>query len=291
MKTSVMKPIMLFVVAVGLIIGSQSVFTVDETEQVLVLQFGNPVNVINKPGLQFKIPFIQNLKYIDKRILDVDPDPEELLLADQKRLVVDTFLRYKIADPLLFYKTLTTESAARRRLQEQVNSSLRSNLGKASLPQILSPEREQVMVSIRQEVNKDVERLGLTVTDVQVVRADLPEETSQAIYARMVSERQREASEARAQGQELAQQIRSKAERERTILLAEADKRAQIIRGQGDEKAIEIYANAYNKDKEFYSFTRSLEAYRKSLKGDGTTLLLSPDSEFFDYFKDKKKTR
>lgn len=289
MKSSVMKPIILFVIAVGFVVGSQSMFTVDETEQVLVLQFGNPVNVVQEPGLQFKIPFIQNLKYIDKRILDVDPEPEELLLADQKRLVVDTFLRYKIADPLLFYKTLTTETAARRRLQEQVNSSLRSNLGKVSLPQILSPEREAVMMNIRQEVNKDVERLGLTVTDVQVVRADLPEETSQAIYARMVSERQREASEARAQGQELAQQIRSKAERERTILLAEADKRAQIIRGQGDEKAIEIYANAYNKDKDFYSFTRSLEAYRKSLQGDGTTLLLSPDSEFFDYFKAQKR--
>ncbi len=289
MKNNVMKPIALFVVAIGLIVGSQAVFTVDETEQVLVLQFGNPVNVISKPGLKFKIPFIQNLKYIDKRILDVDPEPEELLLADQKRLVVDTFLRYKISDPLLFYKTLTTEVAARRRLQEQVNSSLRSNLGKVTLQQVLSPEREAVMLSIREEVNRDVERLGLSVTDVQVVRADLPEETSQAIYARMVSERQREAAEARAQGQELAQQIRSKAERERTVILAEAEKRAQIIRGQGDEKAIEIYANAYNKDKEFYSFTRSLEAYRKSLKGNDTTLLLSPDSEFFDYFKQQKK--
>lgn len=291
MAKKIVTPVLGIIVAVGLVLASQSFFTVNEKQQVLVLQFGNPVHVLQEPGLKFKIPFIQNLKYLDRRILEVDPEPEEVLLADQKRLVVDTFLRYRISDPLLFYKTLQTEMAAKRRLQEQVNSSLRSNLGKVNLLDILSPARAEIMAQIQKEVNDDVERLGLTVADVRIVRADLPEETSQAIYARMVSEREREASEARAQGQEMAQQIRSKAERERTVLIAEAEKRAQIARGKGDEKAIAIYANAFEQDPDFYAFYRSLEAYQKSLGAEDTTLILSPDSEFFKFFKDKQVGR
>lgn len=288
MISKIINPFVGLVLGVFVVVGSQAVFTVHETEQVIVLQFGNPVHVYQEPGLKFKIPFVQNLKYLDSRILQVDPEPEELLLADQKRLVVDTFLRYKISDPLLFYKTLNSEYAAKRRLQEQVNSSLRSNLGKVNLLDILSSARTKIMANIQEEVNADVERLGLTVVDVRIVRADLPTETSQAIYARMVSEREREAAEARAQGQEMAQQIRSKAERERTVLIAEAEKKAQIARGNGDEQAIKIFAEAFEQDAEFYGFYRSLEAYKNSLGADNTTLLLSPDSEFFRYFQEKK---
>ncbi|MBK67453.1 MAG: HflC protein [Rickettsiales bacterium] len=288
MISKIVNPIVGIIIGLAVVIASQSVFTVNETQQVIVLQFGNPVHVYQEPGLKFKIPFVQNLKYIDSRILEVDPEPEELLLADQKRLVVDTFLRYKISDPLLYYKTLNSENAAKRRLQEQVNSSLRSNLGKVNLPDVLSSVRTSIMAQIQEEVNADVERLGLTVADVRIVRADLPTETSQAIYARMVSEREREASEARAQGQEMAQQIRSKAERERTVLIAEAEKKAQITRGVGDEEAIKIYADAFQQDEEFYGFYRSLEAYRKSMNKDNTTLVLSPESEFFRFLKDKR---
>ncbi len=271
-----------------LFIGSQSVFQVHETEQVIVLQFGNPVHVIQNPGLKFKIPFIQNVVSIDKRILEMDPQSEEILLNDQKRLVVDTFLRYTIHDPLKFYQTLQTDFAARSRLREQVNSSLRSNLGKATLAEVLSPAREQLMEKIATEVNADVQRLGLTVADVRIVRADLPKETSEAIFARMVSERQREASEARAEGQEKAQEIRSIADKDRTIIISEAEKKAQIVKGEADAQAIKIYADAFNKDKDFYSFYRSLEAYKKSMKGDNTTFVISPESEFFKFFGTKE---
>lgn len=280
-----LSPVTLIVFVALLFTAFNSFFVVHETKQVLVLRFGNPVRVHQEPGLKFKIPFVENLVSLDNRILDVDPRPEEVLLKDQKRLVVDTFLRYHIVDPLLFYQTLSSESGAVRRLQEQVNSSLRSNLGRVTLPELLSEERAELMTRIREEVNADVERLGLKVADVRIVRADLPEETSQAIYARMVSERQREAAEARAQGQEMAQQIRSKAERERTVLLAEAEKKSQIIRGQGDEQAIGIYADAFQKDEEFYSLYRSLEAYKKSLANEDTMFVLSPESEFFNHFK------
>lgn len=278
-------PIQAFAIIGALLffVANSTFFTVHETEQVLVLRFGNPVRVIQEPGLKFKIPMVENLISIDRRILEVDPRPEELLLQDQKRVVVDTFLRYRIEDPLLFYQALGSENAAVRRLQEQVNSSLRSNLGNVTLMDVLSERRGPVMERIRDEVNVDVKRLGLEVADVRIVRADLPKETSQAIFNRMVSEREREASEARAQGQEMAQEIRSKAEKERTVLLAEAENKAQTTRGLGDEKAIEIYASAFEKDKDFYGFYRSLEAYRKGLNGDNTTLILSPEGDFFKF--------
>lgn len=288
-KQSKTPTIVLVSVLALLFVGAQSFFQVHETEQVLVLQFGNPVRVIQQPGLKFKIPFIQNVVSIDKRILEMDPQSEEILLNDQKRLVVDTFLRYNIHDPLKFYQTLQTDFAARSRLREQVNSSLRSNLGKATLAEVLSPTREQLMEKIASEVNADVQRLGLTVADVRIVRADLPKETSEAIFARMVSERQREASEARAEGQEKAQEIRSRADKERTILISEAEKKSQIIKGEADGQAIKIYADAFNKDKDFYSFYRSLEAYKTSMKGDNTTFVISPESEFFDFFNKKQK--
>lgn len=281
-------PILAVFLIVGLVIFIESVYTVDETEQVIVLQFGDPKKVIREPGLQFKIPFIQNLVVYDKRVLEVDPNPEEVLLEDQKRLVVDTFVRYRIVDPLLFYQTLKIEAAAVSRLSNQTNSALRANLGRVTMLDVLSEERATLMARIRSQINENVIRLGMEIVDVRIVRADLPEQTSQSIYARMRSEREREASEARAQGQEMAQQIRSRAERERTVLLAEAEREAQILRGQGDQEAIKIYADAFSVDPKFYHFYRSLEAYRKSMANKDTTLVLTPEGEFFRFFNDFK---
>lgn len=279
-------PLFLIAFLGALLLLSQTLFIVQETEQVLVLQFGDPVKKHVAPGLKTKIPFIQQAKVFDKRVLDVDPLPEEVILADQKRLVVDTFARYRITDMLEFSKSLQTEQQAASRLNNIINSSLRSTLGSTTLNDILSEKRPAIMAAIRQQVNNSVNRLGIEIVDVRIGRADLPEQTSQSIFARMRTEREREAAEFRAQGQEQAQEIRSKAERERTVLLAEAEKQAQIARGQGDEQAITTYAAAFKKDPEFYAFYRTMEAYRQSLSGDSTTLILSPDGDFFRFFKD-----
>ncbi len=270
------------------VIVTQSMFIVPETQQVIVLQFGDPVAQYSKPGLKFKIPFIQNLKTFDSRILDVDPPAEELILSDQKRLVVDTFARYRIVDMLKFYQTLQTENQAVTRLHNLINSSVRSVLGGATVMEVLSEKRVGIMERIEKQVNSSVERFGLEIVDVRIGRADLPEQTSQSIFARMRSEREREAAEFRAEGKELAQQITARADKEKTVILAEAAKVSQISRGHGDEKAIKVYAKAFNKDPEFYAFYRSMEAYREGLMGDNTTLVLSPDSEFFKYFNKSK---
>lgn len=270
---------------VAIFIAISSIFIVKETEQVLVLQFGDPRQQITKPGLHFKIPVIQNLKVFERRILNIDPPAEEVLLADQKRLVVDTFARYRISNMLRFYQTLNTEYAAVQRLSNIINSAMRSELGKASLPDILSEKRIELMKEIQNTVNKETERFGIQIVDVRIVRADLPEEVTQATYDRMRSEREREAKEARAQGEELALQIRSKANKERTVLLSEARRDAEIARGEGDKEAISIYTKAFNKDPDFYGFYRSMEAYRNSLSSKDKTLVLSPDSDFFEYLR------
>jgi membrane protease subunit HflC len=275
----------------AVILLGQAVFIVPETQQVLVLQFGEPMEKHTAPGLKFKIPLIQDIVVFDKRVLDVDPPAEEVILADQKRLVVDTFARYKINDMLEFYKSLATEQQANTRLNNIINSTLRSILGNATLADVLSEKRGQLMLSLKQQVNAAVTRFGIEIVDIRIGRADLPEQTSQAIYARMRTERQREAAEFRAQGQEQAQEIRSSADKERTVLLAEAEKLAQIARGQGDAEASKIYAAAFNRDPEFYSFYRTMEAYREGLPGDNTTLILSPDSDFLRYFKDRDGKR
>lgn len=269
---------------VSMILLGQSAFIVPETHQTLVLQFGDPVQKHTAPGLKFKIPFIQQVIVLDKRVLDVDPPPEEVILADQKRLVVDTFARYRIIDMLEFYKSLSTEQQANTRLNNMINSTMRSILGNATLDDVLSEKRGELMLTLKQQVNTSVTRLGIEIVDIRIGRADLPEQTSQAIYARMRTEREREAAEFRAQGQEQAQEIRSKADKERTVLLAEAEKQAQISRGQGDAEAIKIYAAAFQRDPEFYSFYRTMEAYRDSLSGENTTMVLSPDNEFLRYF-------
>lgn len=275
-------------VFLGLIFGiSQSVFILPETHQAMVIQFGNPVGLHTEPGLKFKIPVIDQVALFDKRVLDLDAVPEEVLLADRKRIVVDTFARYRIIDMLAFRNALQNEQLASTRLNDKLSSTMRAALGNATLTDLLSDKRSRLMANIRQQVNEAVDFAGIEIVDVRIGKADLPEQTSQSIFARMRTEREREAAEFRAQGQEQALEIRSKADKERTILLAEAEKQAETLRGQGDEEAIKAYARAFNRDAEFYSFYRTMQAYRESLPGESTTLILSPEGEFFRYFESK----
>jgi len=272
------------VAAATAILASASLFTVNQTQQALVLQLGEWKRTIQEPGLHAKIPFVQNVVLIDSRVLDVDPPIEQVILADQKRLEVDAFARYRITDPLKFYTSVGNENVAEQRLAATVNSSLRRVLGNATLLAVLSKERGKVMTDIKAQVNQEAAQFGVEIVDVRIRRADLPEATSQAVYERMRSEREREAREARAQGNEQAQQIRSRAERERTVILAEAQRDSQVLRGEGDNQAIRILAESAGKNAEFYGFYRSLDAYKAAMKGDNTQMVLSPDSEFFRYF-------
>ena len=273
------------------IVAFSALFTVHQTKQVLVLQFGEPKRVIQEPGLQFKLPFIQNVVEYERRVLEFDPPAEQVILSDQKRLVADAYVRYRISDPLKFFQTVQSEGVARSRLSSVVNSSLRRTLGNVTLLQVLSDEREQIMSNIQTDVNVAAQRLGLEIVDVRLRRADLPQEAAQAIYARMRSEREREAREARAQGFEKAQQIRAAADREKTVLLAEAQRTAESTRGDGDREATLIWADGFGRDAEFFRFYRSMQAYREALKGDDTTMVLSPDSDFFRFFGNISEAR
>ncbi len=273
-----------FVVFLALI---TSVFIVQENEQVIVLRFGNPQAEVKEPGLHFKLSFIDKVQNYEKRILNVDPPAEQVLLADQKRLVVDTFARYKIVDMLKFFQALGTESAAEQRLYTIINSSVRQSLGRVSLAGVLSGKRNDLMKTIIKDVNSEAVRMGIQIVDVRIVRADLPDQVTQSTFARMRSEREREAREARAEGAQLSTEIKSTAEKERSIILAEAQKDAQILRGKGDNEAITIYSKAFSQDPEFYAFYRSLEAYKKSMSDPETTLILTPDSDFFRFFRNK----
>jgi len=265
-----------------------SAFTVDQTQQALVLQLGEPKRTIQEPGLAFKIPFIQDVTYYEKRVLSLIPqEAEEVILADQKRLKVDAFARYQISDPLLFYQTVRNETGARGRLDAIIDSSVRRALGRETLASILTGQRNDITRSIGEEVNESVSSLGIQIIDVRLRRADYPEATSQNIFNRMKSEREREAKEFRATGEEEAQKIRSAAEKTRTVIISEAQRVAQETRGAGDSDAIRIYAGSFGKDPEFFSFYRSMEAYQKSLGKTGTSMVLSPDSAFFRYFLDK----
>ena len=265
-----------------------SAFTVDQTQQALVLQLGEPKRTIQEPGLAFKVPFIQDVTYYEKRVLSLIPqEAEEVILADQKRLKVDAFARYQISDPLLFYQTVRNEMGARGRLEAIIDSSVRRALGRETLASILTGQRNDITRSIGEEVNESVSSLGIQIIDVRLRRADYPEATSQNIFNRMKSEREREAKEFRATGEEEAQKIRSAAEKTRTVIISEAQRVAQETRGAGDSNAIRIYADSFGKDPEFFSFYRSMEAYQKSLGKTGTSMVLSPDSEFFRYFLDK----
>jgi len=269
---------LLFLTAYG------SMFVVHQVQQVLVLQFGDPKRVIKEPGLKFKLPLIQNTVDYDKRILDYDLPVEEIIASDQKRLVVDPFARYKILDPLKFYQTVRNENGIRNRLNSIIIAALRRVVGGVELSSLLTDKRQSIMSDIRNEVNREAQRFGIEVIDVRIRRADLPEANSLAIYDRMKSEREKEAREYRAQGQEASKRIRSIADRDKTVILANASKKGQILKGEGDSQSIKIYANAFKKDPEFFMFYRSMQAYKESLSDESTTMVLSPNSDFFKYF-------
>ena len=264
---------------------SSSLFIVDERQQALVVQFGEPKRTVSEPGLRTKIPFIQDVIYFEKRVLSFIPDDgEEAILRDQKRLKVDTYLRFKITDPLRFYQSVRNEVEARKQLDTIVDSVLREELGQRSLNEILSEQRILITTNIREAVNDKATSLGMEVIDVQIRRADYPEVTSQAIYARMISERERIAREFRATGEEEAQKIRASAEKKRVVTVAEGARKSQEIRGMGDAEAIQIYADAFGRDPEFFSFYRSMEAYKKSFNQEDT-MVLNPSGDFFKFFQ------
>ncbi|MBT3237749.1 MAG: protease modulator HflC [Rhodospirillaceae bacterium] len=260
-----------------------SLFTVHQANQALVLQLGNPVRAIREPGLNFKIPFIQNVEFYDRRILDLDPPPQEVLLSDQKRISVDSFARYRIVDPLEFKKKASTDIRFRQIFGGLLNSAVRSEVAKVLLGDMLTAKRAEVMQTITEQVKGLAPEYGVEVVDVRIGRTDLPEETSQAVYNRMRSSRVAQAAELRAQGIEQKVRIQAEADRKRTVILAEARKTSQILRGEGEGTRTNILNDAFNKDPQFFAFLRSMEAYGEAL-GDGTTMVLSPNSDFFRFF-------
>ena len=276
--------ILLIAVAV---LGYMSIFIVNPTQQALVLQLGRIVDQPKtEPGYYFKYPFIQNVVYLDKRVLNLNMPPLEPISSDKKRLVVDAFARYRISNPVLFYQRVANVQTANRRLSTLLQSSLRSELGRTSFVALVRDDRSGVMEAIRKDVSANAEELGIEVIDVKIRRADLPDANSQAIYARMQTERQREATEIRAQGEEVARRIRSRADRDATVLVAEANRDSEIIRGDGDAERNKIFAEAFGADPEFFAFYRSMQAYEAGLRSGDTSLVLSPDSSFFRFFKD-----
>ena len=269
--------------AVALWLASDSYYVVNETQEVLLVRQGLPIGVFTEPGLQLKFPFLDSAIFFEKRVLFLEPATEQIILGDQKRLQVDTLTAYRIADPLQYYQSLRTVEEGRLQLAQIVSSSVRRELGQVKLNSLLSDERSHIIDSIRQEVADRTRGLGIEILDVRPRRADLPAETSQAIYDRMKSERQREAKELRAQGYEWAQEIQAKADRERTVLLAEATRQARVARGEGDAQANDLFTTAFGNDPAFYGLYRAMEIYRQSLAAASPTLVLSPDAQFLKY--------
>lgn len=284
MKRIFLTVAILLVLGAG-VLGSSALFTVHQTQQALVLQFGEPRRVVSEPGLQFKLPFVQNVEYVDKRLLHLDSLRFEAIASDQKRLVVDAYLRYRIVDPLLFYQSVRTQLSADARLQTILESALREALGTAPLIDIVSSQRELLMQRATEATDAQARNFGIEIADVRVKRTDLPDENSQAIFAEMRAEREREAREFRAQGAEEALRIRARADRDRTVLLANARRQSEIVRGEGDGQAVKIFADAFGADIEFFSFYRTMQAYRTALEPAETTMVLTPDSEFFRFFR------
>ncbi|PZO86933.1 MAG: protease modulator HflC [Micavibrio aeruginosavorus] len=325
--------ILLFVLGAALIGISQTFFVVDQTQQAIVLQLGQPVGDLRKPGLHVKVPLIQEVRYFDRRILSVDPLPEEMVIsssqitrpAEKKAeatpeegagedaenpmetgekdeivippisnvsgepIIVDSFARYRISDPLQFMKTLRSVDNANKRIESIMDEATRTVLGSTTLKELLSSERTRIMGEIRTRLNRKIQedKMGIEVVDVRIVRADLGESLRDSTVRRMISEMKERATETRAKGEQLALEIRANAEKQRTVILANAERDAQIIRGNGDEEAIQTYASAFNKDREFYAFSRSLEAYKNTMSDQDTRLILSPDSDFFRYFENR----
>jgi len=273
-------PIIVAIVALAFF----SIFIVKEVNQAIVLQFGDPKKIITKPGLNFKLPFIQNVVFLDKRILNLDAPPEEVIASDQKRLIVDAFARFKIIDPLKFYISVGNERVARSRLSTIINSRIRSVLGTQRLQTLLSADRTNQMSLIQDGVNNEAENFGIKIVDVRIKRADLPQANSEAIYRRMQTEREREAKEFRARGAEMAVTITSTADKKVSVILANANKDSEIMKGEGDGERNKIFAEAFGRDPEFFAFYRAMQAYETALIGGDTSLILSPDSEFFKFF-------
>jgi modulator of FtsH protease HflC len=284
MRSPVTGIITLLLLLVLIIVGYSSIFTVQQTEQALVVRFGAPVNVATEPGLHFKAPFTDTVIAIDKRILDLENPAQEVIASDQKRLVVDAFARYRIKDALQFYQSVGTIQAANLQLATLLNSALRRVLGEVTLIQVVRDQREALMKRIRDQLDHEATSYGIQVVDVRIRRADLPDQNSLAIYQRMKTERQREAAEFRAQGAQKAQEIRSNADREATVIVAEANSKAEQVRGEGDAERNHLFAEAYGKDPDFFAFYRSMTAYETGLKSNDTRFLLRPDSEFFKFF-------
>ena len=283
-----MKKIILPIIGVLALTAFFSIFIVKEVNQAIVLQFGDPKRILLKPGLNFKLPFIQNVVFLDKRILNLDAPPEDVIASDQKRLIVDAFARFQIVDPLKFYISVGNERVARSRLSTIINSRIRSVLGTQELQTLLSEDRNKQMALIQEGVNNEAKNFGIKIVDVRIKRADLPQANSDAIYRRMQTEREREAKEFRAKGAEMAVTITSTADKEVTVILAEAQKKSEIMKGEGDGQRNKIFADAFGKDAEFFAFYRAMQAYERALIGGETSLIMSPDSEFFKFFGNVK---
>jgi modulator of FtsH protease HflC len=284
MRNPVTGIVVLIVLLVAAVAAYSSLFTVQQTEQALVVRFGAPVDIATEPGLHFKAPFIDTVIPVDKRILDLENPSQEVIASDQKRLVVDAFARYRIKSALRFYQSVGTIQAANLQLTTLLNAALRRVLGEVTFIQVVRDEREALMGRIRDQLDKEADGYGIQVVDVRIRRADLPEQNSQAVYQRMQTERQREAAEFRAQGGQKAQEIRANADREATVIVAEANSKAEQIRGEGDAERNRLFAEAYGKDPDFFAFYRSMSAYENGLKSSDTRFLLRPDSDFFRYF-------
>ncbi|HJD61185.1 MAG TPA: protease modulator HflC [Rickettsia endosymbiont of Columbicola hoogstraali] len=273
----------IFTAIFGLILISSSLFSVDQRQSAVVFQFGEAMRTIEKPGLHIKVPLIQNVEFFDKRLLDVEVEAKELTAADGKRVIVDAYAKFQINNPVMFYKTVHDYQGVKIRLTRNLESSMRKVIGKISLSSLLSQERSNVMLNILNQVDGEAKSFGIDVVDVRILRADLPKENSAAIYRRMQTAREKEATQIRAEGQEESVRIRSKADKESKIILAKAYQDAQIIKGDGDEKAAKIYNSAYSVDPEFYKFYKSLLVYKNSLKKEDTNFIISPDAEVLKY--------
>jgi modulator of FtsH protease HflC len=286
MRAGISGVVALIILGALAVVGYAALFVVRQTEQALVVRLGEPVRVITDPGLHFKVPFIDTVISIDKRILDLENPAQEIIASDQKRLVVDAFARYRIKNPLRFYQTVGSIQSANVQLATLLNAALRRVLGEVSFTNLVRDNRHALMIRIREQLDREADVYGIAVVDVRIRRADLPEQNSQAVYQRMQTERQREAAEFRAEGAQRAQEIRSRADREATIIVAEANQKSEQLRGDGDGERNRIFAEAYGKDAEFFAFYRSMSAYEQGLKGNDTRFLLRPDSDFFRFFGD-----
>lgn len=291
MRNPVLGGVLAVLGAVAVLIVYSSAFVVYQTQQALVLRLGEPLAPVTAPGLHWKVPFIDSVVYIDNRILDLENPSQEVIASDQKRLVVDAFARYRITNPLRFYQAVGTVQGANNRLSTVLNSALRRVVGENAFTAVVRDARESLMRQIGEQANREAANFGITVVDVRIRRADLPEANSQAVFQRMQTERQREAAEIRAQGSEAAQRLRARADREAAIVLAEANSKGEQMRGEGDAERNRVFAEAFGKDPDFFSFYRSMQAYEASLKSSDTRLVVSPDSSFFRYFQDPAGTR